>query len=173
MRLAEPFVCFWSFFRNAGSQLSFRSFFLFFLISTYEQCAPSNIRSCSSRTVAASTKCSACLPTSLVCGPSSPSLSNWPLHKMRHRGDWLIDSWRLTPSWVNRDCHETETCLNRACNAPRPSLHNHPSGHLGGWETPWSSEEMLDGQHKRVDIPAHAGNARYGLPQKRLLEDLC
>ena len=32
---------------------------------------------------------------------------------------------------------------------------NHPSGYLGGWATPWSAEEMLDGQHQRVDIPAH------------------
>ena len=38
---------------------------------------------------------------------------------------------------------------------------------------PWSTEEMLDGQHQRVDIPAHARAAYKGLLQKRLEEDLC
>ena len=36
-----------------------------------------------------------------------------------------------------------------------------------------SLEEMLDGQHQRVDIPAHARTAHKGLLQKRLEEDLC
>ena len=49
---------------------------------------------------------------------------------------------------------------------------NSPSGHLGGWVTPWSAEEMLDGQHQRVDIPAHARTACNCVPQKRLEEDL-
>ena len=31
----------------------------------------------------------------------------------------------------------------------------------------------LDGQHQRVDIPAHAKTARKGLLLKRLEEDLC
>ena len=34
---------------------------------------------------------------------------------------------------------------------------------LGGWATPGSAEEMLDGQRQRVDIPAHAGTAHSGL----------
>ena len=46
-------------------------------------------------------------------------------------------------------------------------------GTLGGWATPWSAEEMLDGQHQRVDIPVHARAAHKGLLQKRLEEDLC
>ena len=50
---------------------------------------------------------------------------------------------------------------------------NHPSGYLGGWARPWSAEEMLDGQHQRVDIPVHARSAHNGLLQKRLEEDLC
>ena len=37
----------------------------------------------------------------------------------------------------------------------------------------WSAEEMLDGQHPRVDIPAHARTTNEGLLQKRLEEDLC
>ena len=59
------------------------------------------------------------------------------------------------------------------CQTPRQPLQNHPSGHLGGWATPWSVEEMLDGQHEKVDIPAHARTAHKGLLQKRLEEDLC
>ena len=39
--------------------------------------------------------------------------------------------------------------------------------------TPWSAEEMVDGQHQTVDIPAHARTAHKGLLQKRLEEDLC
>ena len=46
-------------------------------------------------------------------------------------------------------------------------FHNHPSLHFGGWATPWSPEEMLDGQHQRVDSPAHARAAHEVLPQKR------
>ena len=41
-----------------------------------------------------------------------------------------------------------------------------------GWVTLWSAEEMLDGR-QRVDIPAHARTANFGLPQNRLKEDLC
>ena len=60
----------------------------------------------------------------------------------------------------------------RAYHTPQQPLQNHPSGHLGGWATLWSTEEMLDGQHQRVDIPVHARNAHKGLLQKRLEEDL-
>ena len=44
---------------------------------------------------------------------------------------------------------------------------NHPSGHLGGWATPWSAKETLDGPHQRVDIPAYVRTAHNGLPQKK------
>ena len=50
---------------------------------------------------------------------------------------------------------------------------NPPSGHLGGWTTLWSAEEMLGGQHQRVNIPAYARTAHKGLVQKRLAEDFC
>ena len=46
-------------------------------------------------------------------------------------------------------------------------------GHLGGWATPWSAEDMMDGQHQRVDISAHARTTHKGLLQKRLEGDLC
>ena len=71
------------------------------------------------------------------------------------------------------NCEETETGMVRAGHAPQQSLQNHPSGHLGGWTTPWSAEEMLDGQHQRLDVPAHARTADKGLLKKSLEEDLC
>ena len=52
-----------------------------------------------------------------------------------------------------------------------PSIH--PSGRLGGWATPRSAEEMLDGQCRRVDVPAYVRTAHDVLPQKRLEDDLC
>ena len=63
--------------------------------------------------------------------------------------------------------------MDRASHTPRQPLQSHPSGHLGRWTTPWSAEEMLDGQHQRVDIPAHARTTHKGLLQERLKEDLC
>ena len=65
-----------------------------------------------------------------------------------------------------------QTYLVQACYAPWQPLQNHRSRHLGGWAMPGSTEEMLDGQHQRVDIPAHAGIAHDGLLQKRLEKDL-
>ena len=58
----------------------------------------------------------------------------------------------------------------RGCHAPSQPLQNHPSKHLGGWTTPWSAEEVLDGHHQRVDIPAHVRTAHSGLLQKTLEE---
>ena len=43
---------------------------------------------------------------------------------------------------------EMETCMVRAYHTPRQPLQNHLLGHLGGWATPWSAKEMLDGQSK-------------------------
>ena len=42
------------------------------------------------------------------------------------------------------------------------AFQNHP-GHLGGWVVPWLTEEILDGQCLRVDIPAQARTAHNGL----------
>ena len=61
----------------------------------------------------------------------------------------------------------------RARHTSRQPLQNHPSGHLGGWMMPWSAEELLEGQHQILDIPAYARAAHMGLLQKRLKEDLC
>ena len=58
-----------------------------------------------------------------------------------------------------------------ACHMPWQPLQNHPLGHLGGWATPWSIEEMLDGHHRRVGIPAHARTAHNGLLHKSLEEN--
>ena len=46
------------------------------------------------------------------------------------------------------------------------------TGTLEEWATLWLAEEMMDGQHQRVDIPAYARTAHKGL-HKRLEEDFC
>ena len=43
---------------------------------------------------------------------------------------------------------------------------NHPSGNIGEWAMPWLAEEMLDGQHQRVDIAAHTRTTHNGLLQR-------
>ena len=67
-------------------------------------------------------------------------------------GNVIFDAWS-TP----------ETCMVRACHTPQQPIQNHPSGHPGGWVTLWSAEEMLDGQHQRVDISAHARTGQWSL----------
>ena len=64
------------------------------------------------------------------------------------------------------NCQKTETGMVRACHTPHQPLQTHPSWHLGGWATPWSAKEMLDGQGQRVNIPAHARTAHKGLLQE-------
>ena len=64
------------------------------------------------------------------------------------------------------NCQKAEIDMVRACHTSRHPLHNHSSGHLGGWVMLWLAEEILDGQHQKVDIPTHAGTAHKGLPQK-------
>ena len=70
------------------------------------------------------------------------------------------------------NCQETETCMVRIRRTPWQPPKTHPSGHLGEWATPWSAEEMLDGQHQKVDIHAHARTAHKDLLQKSLEADL-
>ena len=49
----------------------------------------------------------------------------------------------------------------------------HITRHRATWRVGDHVVEMLDGQHQRENIPAHARTAHKGLPQKRLEEDLC
>ena len=76
---------------------------------------------------------------------------------------------RKDPGFRNQ-VHE-ETCPHNlhgsGTSHARQRLQTHPSGYLGGWATPWSVEEMLDGQHQRVDIPAHARTAHKGPPVEK------
>ena len=78
--------------------------------------------------------------------------------------DWVRGkiSFLEGPQETSASRQETETCMVRACHTPRQPLQNHPLGHLGGWATPRSAEEMPDGQHQRVDISAHTGTANKG-----------
>ena len=82
--------------------------------------------------------------------------------------DWLMD-W--VTDWLNDRL--IYWLINWWCLMPRQPLQNHSSGLLGGWAMPWSAEEMLDGQHQRLDIPAPARTAHKSLLQRRLDEDLC
>ena len=67
------------------------------------------------------------------------------------------------PCWSTEtssgNCQEMETCMVWACLMPWQPLQNYSSGHLGGQTMLWLGEEMLDGQHQRVDISAHARTA--------------
>ena len=57
-----------------------------------------------------------------------------------------------------------QTCVVRACHTPRQPLQIHSTGHLGGWATPLSAEETLDGQYQRVDNPCPCQNCLQGPP---------
>ena len=86
-------------------------------------------------------------------------------------GVFMWDNYVDTTHTVNRESVLT-VCV--VCGVfVRQPVPNHPSGHLGCRATPWSAEKMLDGQHQRLDIPAHARTAHNSLLQKRLEEDLC
>ena len=122
---------------------------------------------------------------SLLLLPSSSSLWLWNmrekisaletkrLRKLLHisylehkTNDWvrskinsLIGAEETLPATV-------KPCMVQACHTLQQPLQNHPSGHLGGWATPWSAEEMPDGQRQRVDIPCPCQNCSKGLCRK-------
>ena len=128
--------------------------------------------------------------TSLLSSPSSPTVvkhgqclltlkknpgfRNQCLRKllcisyMEYKANYWV--WSKILLWqLSRDGHLHGLSSPHATTAsPKPSFR-----HLGGWSTSWSAEEMLDEQHQRVDIPAHASTAHNGLLRKRLEEDLC
>ena len=88
----------------------------------------------------------------------------------RERFSWNV---KITPCCLRLPSQETETCMVRACDTPQQPLRNHPqsqnhsSGHLGGWSTLCYAEKVLDGQHQRVDISAHARTVDKGLLPKK------
>ena len=90
---------------------------------------------------------------------------------------WLGAEWGQHPCGFmgtsSGNCQRWKLALVRACHMPTQSHQKHPSGHLGGWMMLWSAEQMLDWQHERVDLPAHARTAHEGPLQKRLEENLC
>ena len=75
--------------------------------------------------------------------------------------------------FILRSLRHAETCMSRPLHTPWQPLQNHLSDHFGGRSTPWPTEEMLNRQHQRVDIPVHARIDHNGLLQNRLKEDLC
>ena len=58
-------------------------------------------------------------------------------------------------------------------DTPRRALQSHSSGHLGGWPTPWSEKEMLDGQHKEWAFLPMLELLNRASCRERLGEDLC
>ena len=72
--------------------------------------------------------------------------------------------WQLT-----RDGNLRGSGKSRATTASQ----NTSFRNAGVSATPWSTEEMLDGQHQRENISALAGTAHMGLLHKRLEEDIC
>ena len=97
----------------------------------------------------------------VTCNDSLPkTILQSTLENGRRRG-------RQTKCWMDNIKELTSFPM------PKQPLQNHPSGHLGGRATPWLAEEMLDGQHQRVDVPAHARTAHNNFLQKTLRENLC
>ena len=86
---------------------------------------------------------------------------------VRSKINFLVDPQE--PPWqLSTDGNVHGSGMSHATTAsPKPSFR------APWWATPWSAEEMLDGQHQRVDIPTHARTAHKDLLQKRLEEDLC
>ena len=99
------------------------------------------------------------------------------ISKLEHKTDvWLWSKTNFlfgSTGTSSGNGQETETHMVQACYVPQQRLQNHPSGHLGGWATPWSVEETLDGQRIRMDIPAYARTAHKSLLQERLEGYLC
>ena len=61
-----------------------------------------------------------------------------------------------------------------SCRTLRQHLQNYATWHLGRGAMVWLAEEVLGGQHERMDSPAHARTAQIGLlKKKRLEEDPC
>ena len=93
---------------------------------------------------------------------------------------WLTTGCRArsTSLWVcrnlfcqlSRDGNLHGSGISHAMTASKKSI---LQGTLEGRQCCESAEEMLDGQHQRVDISAHARTAHKSLLQKRLEKDLC
>ena len=51
-------------------------------------------------------------------------------------------------------CQDRKTCMVRTCHTPRQPLHNHPSGHQGGWATSWSQRKCwMDNIKEKTSLP--------------------
>ena len=60
---------------------------------------------------------------------------------------WFAD-WNLFWQMLDGNLHGSGT-LHATTACPKQ-----PLGHFGGWAMPWLAEEVLDGQHQSVAIPA-------------------
>ena len=66
-------------------------------------------------------------------------------------------------TWMPHDTIRHGTCKECLSKTTTINVHGSP----GEWAMPRSVEEMLDGLRQRVDVPAPAGTAHNGLPQKK------
>ena len=99
-------------------------------------------------------------------------LSISSLEHKSNDGCWAKSTSLRGPITSSGLWQETEACMVRACRTQRQPLQNRPSGHLGGWATPWTAGEVLDGRSKSGH-PCPCQSCSQGLLQKSLEEDLC
>ena len=104
-----------------------------------------------------------------VTRPESHRVTRHESHRVtRHESHSVTrpESHRVTRPESHRVTrHESHRVTRRESHRvtrPESPLCSPPSGHLGGWTTPWSAEEVLGGQHQREDIRARARTVHFG-----------
>ena len=96
----------------------------------------------------------------------------------RKTNDWgaVQDQLSCGPTGTSSgSCQEREISVVRPCHEPWQPLQNCPSGNLGRRTTPWSAEEMLDGQGQEwvTSLPMpELHKKKNGHPQERQEEGL-
>ena len=104
--------------------------------------------------------------------PSKPNCLRKLLHIsfLEHKTiDWVRSkiNFRVGSTGASSgNCQETETCMVHACHTPQQPVQNHPSGHFGGWVTPWSAEEIVYGQ-QQSGHPCPCQNCSQRPPTKK------
>ena len=104
-----------------------------------------------------------CLRKLLHISYLEPKTTDW----VRSTINFLVESTGTSSG----NYQEMETCMvwaHAMTASPKPSFR-------APWRVamPWLAEEMLHGQHQRINIPTSARSTHNGLQQKRLEEELC
>ena len=99
------------------------------------------------------------------------NFSVYPIWTTRPTSGWRSASGS-TSLWVHRNLFwqlsRDGNWYGLGFHTPRQPLQNDPPGHLEVWATLWWAEEMLDGQHQRVDISAPCQNCSQGPPAEKI-----